>query len=243
MLKLNDDKTELIFIKTPRGVNLPDNTASIRIGETVVKSSASAKNLGVTLDEMVSMDQHISGVCRSAFIQLRYLFQIRSYLPHDSLQTLVHAFITSKLDYCNSLLLGIPANRIKKLQLIQNTAARLVSGSPRYASATPLLKQLHWLPVQQRIQFKTLLLCYKCLNNLAPLYLCELIAAYKPVRTLRSIESNLVVVPRANTARYGNRAFSLAAPMLWNALPAEIRAAKSIAIFKSKLKTHLFGRS
>ena len=147
---------------------------------------------------------------------------------------------TNKLDYCNSLLTGLPKYLIKCLQSVQNAAARLVSGSKKQDHITPILHELHWLPVEKRITYKTLLITFKCLNNLVPSYLSDLIIQYKPTRTLRSSSKNLLVIPRTYTIRYGERAFCAVAPRLWNGLPLDIRSINSLELFKKKLKAFLF---
>ena len=138
------------------------------------------------------------------------------------------------------LLFGLPKYLIQRLQAIQNCAARLVSCKPKYAPATPILRELHWLPVKSRIIFKILLLVDKSLNNLAPAYINSLLKNYKPSRNLRSVDQGLLTVPKSNQRTYGDRAFSVAAPKLWNSLPLDIRNSGSITLFKCKLKTFLF---
>ena len=150
---------------------------------------------------------HINSVCKTSFWHLRNIWRIRTYLDKSSLEILIHAFTTNKLDYCNSLLTGLLKYLIKRLQSVQNAAARLVSGSKKHDHITPVLQDLHWLPVEKRITYKTLLITFKCLNNLAPSYLSDLIIQYKPTGTLRSSSQNLLVIPRTNTIRYGERAF------------------------------------
>ena len=95
-------------------------------------------------------------------------------------KSLVHAFVTCRLDNCNSLLIGSPSFLIQKLQCIQNCAARLVTGQPKFAHVTPILKELHWLPIEQRVAFKVLLLAYKGLNGLAPKYISDMLVRYTP---------------------------------------------------------------
>jgi hypothetical protein len=102
------------------------------------------------------------------------------------------------------------------------------------------LKQLHWLPIRARIDFKILLITYKALNNQAPDYITELLDIYKPKRTLRSASQNLLAVPQSNTKTYGEKAFQVSAPKLWNSLPDYIRLSSSLGIFKDLVKTHLF---
>ena len=155
---------------------------------------------------------------------------------------LIHAFISSKLDYCNVLLSGLQQSQINRLQHVQNSAARLLTATSRYEHVTPVLRSLHWLSVSARIDFKILLLVFKVLNGLGPLYLSELLRPHIPTRNLRSYKKKLLIVPKCNLKTYGCRAFSHRAPTLWNALPDDIRQVELLETFKSKLKTHLFRR-
>ena len=136
-------------------------------------------------------------------------------------------------------LYGIPQAEIKKLQAIQNCAARLVTRTKKYDHITPILKRLHWLPVKWRLQYKVLLLTYKALNGKAPSYISELLTAYSPKEGLRSSEQKLLAIPRTKLKTYGPRSFSVAAPSLWNSLPLSLRDPMSLDSFKVKLKTHL----
>ena len=138
---------------------------------------------------------------------------------------------------------GVPKYQILRLQMIQNVAVRLVTATSRYDHISPVLKQLHWLPVAQRIKFKILLLTYKALKDCAPSYVKDLLQPYVPTRCLRSASHNLLKKPRYNLQSFGARAFSVAAPTLWNSLPLELRNVDSINVFKSKLKTLLFGEA
>ena len=148
--------------------------------------------------------------------------------------------MTARLDYCNSILIGISDAAIHKLQLLQNAAARLVSKTGRYEHITLVMQALHWLPVKQRIEFKVLVLTYKALNGLAPPYVCDMIQPYKPTRALRSADTNLLAVPRDRLKTFGHRSFQYASPHLWNQLPVDMRKSPSLHIFKKRLKTHLF---
>ena len=127
---------------------------------------------------------------------------------------MIHAFVTSRLDCCNSILYGLPMSELSKLQQLQNTVARLVTKAKKTDHITPVLRNLHRLSVRSRISYKILLLTYKALNGMAPIYISELLHIYKPSRTLRSANQNLLVIPRSNTATYGDRAFSICAPKL-----------------------------
>ena len=168
-LKMNDDKTEFLVISSKsiaRGIVSP----MLHIGDHQVVATSTARNIGVMMDSKASMEAHLLSVCKSSFVHIRNLSRIKQFLDSSSLERLAHAFITTQLDYCNSLLCGAPSTLINKLQRIQNIAARLITGHGRCEHITPVLKSLHWLPVKQRITFKTLVLVYKSVNNLAPVY-------------------------------------------------------------------------
>lgn len=198
------------------------------------------KSLGVYFDCLFKFDKQISSVVRSSFFQLRLIAKVKSYLPHKNLEQVIHAFITSRLDYCNSLYFGLDKSSIQRLQLVQNAAARLLTAKKQKDHITPVLRSLHWLPVQRRIEFKTLLLTFKSLNGLAPPYLAEIIRTYTPTRPLRSLNEVLLNVPKSKQKTRGDRAFAVAAPTLWNSLPHKIRSAPTLGSFKSQVKTHLF---
>ncbi len=154
---------------------------------------------------------------------------------------MIHAFISSKLDNMNSLLVGIPDYVVKKLQLIQNNAARLVLRKKKRDHVTPLLRQLHWLPVKSRIRFKICLLTFKALYGLAPPYVTALLTRYEPGRVgLRSGNRCLLQeqVPRLETV--GGRSFAVSAPRMWNSLPIGLRRCQNLESFKKGLKTYLF---
>ena len=189
------------------------------------------------------MDKQINAICKSAFFHLQNISKIRKFISFSHCEILIHSLIASKLDYCNSLLSGLKAEQVRKLQYVQNSAARLLTGTRKYEHITPIFKSLHWLPVHERIDFKLLLLTFKALNNLAPPYLQELLPLYKPTRSLRSSNKGLLIVPRYKLKTYGYRSFSFQAPALWNSLPDEVRACTDLGAFKSKIKTFLFKRA
>ncbi len=155
-------------------------------------------------------------------------------------EILIHAFMTSRLDYCNALLGGCSARLINKLQMVQNAAARVLTRTRKYDHISPVLSTLHWLPTKHRIDFKILLITYKALNGLAPQYLSELLSHYSPSRPLRSQNSGHLIIPRISKSTAGGRSFSYLAPKLWNNLPNTVREADTLCQFKSRLKTHLF---
>lgn len=161
------------------------------------------------------MEQHVNSICRSCYIQIRKIGYIRKYLTVNATKALVNSLITSRIDYCNSLLYGVPKTVLNKLQHVQNTAARLISRTSRYDHITPVLRQLHWLPIQDRICFKLLLITYKALHGQCPLYTRQLLQVHAPARNLRSQNNGVTLtVPRSRRVTFGDRSFATAAPRL-----------------------------
>ena len=241
-LMLNTDKTEVIVLGPEHLRNKLTNDVATLNG-IALASSSSVKNLGVVFDQDMSFISHIKQTSRSAYFHLRNIAKIRHILSQNDAEKLVHAFVTSRLDYCNSLLSGCSNKSIKTLQLIQNAAARLLTRTRKREHISPVLASLHWLPVKSRIEFKILLLTYKALNGQAPSYLNELLIPYYPTRPLRSQTAGLLVVPRVSKSRMGARAFSYQAPLLWNQLPGQVREVDTLSRFKTSLKTFLFNKA
>ena len=241
-LMINDDKTEFLLIGTRKQLAKINTARSITVGEYDIDPGLCARNLGVWFDSQLNMSMHITKFCNAAFYHLHNIRCIKKYLSRDSLLTLIHAFITSRLDYCNSFLYGLPKSQIAKLQRIQNAAARLAMNIGKYSHVTPALYDLHWLPVHARIHFKILVLTFKAIHRLAPPYISDLISVRpKSSYNRRSNSSVLLEPPKEKMlATLGARSFYAAAPCLWNSLPPELRDVKSINIFKRK--THLFGQ-
>ncbi len=153
-------------------------------------------------------------------------------LPVSNAEKLVHAFMTNRLDYCNALLGGWPASSINKLQIVQNVAARVLTRLRKYDHITPILHSLHWLPIKFCISYKILILTFKALNGLAPVYLTSLLSRYNPSRSLRSQNSGLLVVHRIAKSTKGGRAFSHLVPKLWNSLPDNVWGSDTLSLFK-----------
>ncbi len=145
------------------------------------------------------------------------------------------------LDYCSSLLYGLPEAQLKRLQLVHNAAARVVVKKRKFDHISEDLKDLHWLPVKSRIEFKILLLTWKALNDQAPVYLKELLK-YKEDKHDSRVK-NTLFVPKTKLVTCGDRAFSTAAPVLWNSLPNQLRNIDKVSSFKKQLKTYLFRKA
>ena len=237
-LKLNDDKTEVLFITSP---HLQKKTpfSSVHVGSLDIPSNTAAGNLGSVFDQTMRMERHVNKICTSCFLHLRNISAIRNSLTREATEKLIHAFISSRLDNCNSLLYDLPSVLLTKLQRVQNTAARIVTKSSKYENITAVLKDLHWLPVKQRIQFKIITITWKALYDQAPSYIKDLIQPYTPSRELRSSHKHQLAVPRYHRS-HGGRAYSVAAPTLWNALPCTLKELNCYETFKTHLKTLLF---
>ena len=200
------------------------------------------KILGVSLDSMLNLNKHISITCRTVYMHLRRINSIRPYLTEEAWKIPTQSVVISRLDCCNSIFVGMPLNAIRKLQLAHtcNAAARVVQKTPPRAHMTPILRQLHWLPVMKRCQFKLLTITFKSLHDDAPEYIQNLVNRYHPRRQLRSV-NDILLTPNGNrTVKYGRRLMDTAAASLWNPLPIDIKNALNIVSFKKMLKTHLF---
>ncbi len=198
------------------------------------------KDLGVILETDLSFSSHVKAVTKLLYYQLKNIARIRSFVSSQGLEK---CFMP--LSPAGWIIVMVSPHRPSKedlyrqLQLIQNAAARILTRTRKSEHITPVLRSLHWLPVTFRIDFKVLLLVYKPLNGLGPKYFADMLTEYKPNRPLRSLGSSQLEIPRVHTKK-GESAFSYFAARSWNQLPEEIRCAKTLATFKSRLKTHLF---
>ena len=226
LLKLNDDKTELILITTHSNTSQKQHIG-INISDSLITPrNEPPRNLGVLFDSTCSLNDHVSKTLIN--------------LDTPTAEKMINCSITSHLDYCNSLLYGAKGYNISQLQLCQNNVARMLSFRREFDHITPVLKDLHWLPVEQRIEYRVLLLTYKALHGKALSYISQLLSLYTPTRPLRSENKNLLRVPRCRLEGFGRCCFVYAAPSLWNPLPTPVKHASSIDTFKSSLKTYLF---
>lgn len=242
MDELNSSKTEAILVGTPHQTRSSTIT-SITFAGHDIHLSPSVTNLGVIMDPHLTFELHIKQLCKNSFYHLKNIAKLRPSLSLPDAEKLVHAFVSTRLDYCNALLVGISNKNIQKLQYIQNCAARILTKARKFDHITPVLKSLHWLPVSLRIEYKVSLLTHHCLYGNAPIYLKELITPQPSSRHLRSGQANVLQIPRTKLRTMGDRAFCHAAPCLWNALPDHLRAPLTLDTFKKGLKTYLFKKA
>jgi hypothetical protein len=243
MLKLNEEKTEAILCG-PKSKKVSVSLSNISVGQAVIPFSSTIRDLGIMIDANLTMEDHVSSVVRGCFFHLRSLGKLRNALTLKAATTIAVALVISRLDYANSCLWGLPDQQLDRLQRVLNTAARIVTRTKKRDHISPVLRQLHWLPVRKRIDHKVLSLCYKCMYEpTSPQYLRDIVPAHNPPRHLRSSSQSMLSVPSVDghrKRRLGHRAFSQCGPALWNALPQDIRELQSLDCFKRSLKTFLF---
>uniref|UniRef100_A0A3B1J4V1 Reverse transcriptase domain-containing protein n=1 Tax=Astyanax mexicanus TaxID=7994 RepID=A0A3B1J4V1_ASTMX len=237
-LQLNKDKTDFIVF----GCKEKRISVSEHLHTQGLNTKDQVRNLGVIIDSDLSFASHIKSITNTAFYHLKNIARVRCLVSQQDLEKLMHAFISSRVDYCNGLLTGLPKKCIKQLQHIQNAAARILTRTKRTEHITPVLKSLHWLPVIYRIDFKVLLIVYKSLNSSCPEYITDLFREYRPTRSLRSMAKGHLVEPRVRS-KHGEAAFSYYAAYNWNRLPESLRNTPNVELFKSRLKTLLFSRA
>ena len=240
-LQLNTSKTEVMWFSSARRRHQVPADCFV-VGPDSVQPIDCVRDLGLYLDTTMSMREHISRLTSTCFGVLRQIRTIRRCLTSRARNTLVTCFVFARLDYCNSAFAGLSRCDLDRLQAVQNAAVRLVAGARKYDHVTPLLRDKHWLPVEQRIHFKIAVTVYKCLHGLSADYLSDFTrpsTASTISQRLRSADRQQLYVPRSNT-RMGDRSFAVAGPSTWNRLPATVTAAPSLAVFKKQLKTFLF---
>ena len=241
MLMNNAEKTEFSVHGTPQQLaKLGD--ISLNIDRVVIRPSSEVCNLGAIFDSGLTMKPHCKAISKVAYHQLHNINTVRPSLTYEAASMAIHAFVSSRLDNCNALLYGLPKVTITPLQRIQNSAARSLTGARRRDHITPVLRDLHWLPISCRIQYKLLMLVHKALHGTGPEYLWELLVMSIPGRDgLRSANHQMTLLePRTYNATGGERSFQKAAPHLWNALPESLRMTDSLTSFKRSLKTYLY---
>ena len=228
-LALNPDKSEAIWLSTRQRSRTLQPYPSINVAGADVPISNKIKTLGIILDNRLTFDSHVASICASCFFHIRAFRHIRPNLTQDMAKSVAVSLISSRLDYCNSLLYGSSQANIHKLQRVQNVIAKLVCASN--ARSSDALCSLHWLPINQRIKFKLASLTFKLLQHQSPSYLASLITPYMPSRALRSQGQQLLAKPHVKTA-IGSRALRVAAPAVWNSLPLHVRQSPSFDSFK-----------
>jgi hypothetical protein len=242
-LQLNASKTELIWFGSCSNLRrLSSIDSTLTVGTDVIHPTSTVRDLGVYLDSELTMKEHINRTARSCFFQLRRLRQIRRLAGQEVTKRLVSALVLSRLDYCNSTLAGLPQTTLSPLQRVQNAAARLIADAKPRDHITPVMKDLHWLPVTFRIKYKLCLLMHLITIHQCPDYLQDVVSLTSAVATRPGLRSSdgLSYQKPATRTKFGEHAFSHAGPAEWNDLPDSLQDTLNTKQFKRNLKTFLF---
>ena len=242
-LALNPNKSEATVIGTGAKLRVDSKLDAVALGDVHVPVAECVKSLGVSIDCTLSFNQHVNNICKASYFHISALRHIRKCLDDETARTVTSSMVGARLDYCNALLYGTSSTNINKLQRAQNSLARVVTGALRYDHITPVLADLHWLKIQDRITFKIALVTFKAVTTNKPTYLADLISFHTPIRTLRSNNGNRLRTSNVRTA-FGSCAFSHAAPSIWNSLPDYLTdISVSLPTFKRHLKHYLYEQS
>ena len=240
-LKLNTDKTEFIMFGNKTQL-LKTSTSKLDVNNDMIEKSPLVKCLGAWLDENMTFTSHVNRKARTAMLNFRHIRTIRKNLTADACETLCLSLVMSHLDYCNSILLGLPSRTLKPFERIQAMCAKLVLNLKKSDSTTLAYRRLNWLPIKSRIEYKCLTLIHKSLFGISPEYLKNLFVLLPtPRRTLRSSADivNKLLIPSTKLKTFAARSISVKGPELWNKLPRNMRECADLNSFKIQLKSHL----
>ena len=222
---LNPEKSEMLLVARKLVAEKFACGSGVAVAGSNITFSVKLKCLGVTLDQTLSFDQHVKDIVKASNFHIKALRHIRPLLDKKVANTIACSIVTSRLDYCNSLLYGTSQANIQKLQRVQNSLARVVSGAKRRDHITPVLRDLHWLAVDKRIVYKVALITHKVLTQHQPQYLKELVTVYQPTRQLGLASQHLVTKPTSAKTKLGERSFTHASAIVWSNLPDNVRGA------------------
>lgn len=239
-LQLNGEKTEVMYCPPSHSPSGSPQIFSLTSAGAPLVPVKTVRNLGVFIDDDLQLTTQATTTAKTCTLLLRMLWRILPLVPFETRSQIMRSTILSRLDYCNSLFLGAPQYLIQILSRIQAMAAKMALNRKRGSSTTLALRELHWLPVGERIQFKALCIAHRSRYGRCPLPLQERIRWYKPLRELRSAGACLMTTPRFKRTRFGERAFRVVVAQLWNSLPLDIRRMESLLLFRKALKTWLF---
>ena len=239
---LNPDKSEVLLVARKANAIKFASGAGVCVAGSDIVFSVQLKSLGVVIDQSLSFDLHVGNIVKASNFNIRALRHIRPMLDKTVANTIACSIVSTRLDYCNSLLYGMSVNNIGRLQRVQNTLARVVAGTRKRDHITPVLRDLHWLPIARRIEYKVALITHKVLNTGQPEYLNSIVKEYKPQRQLRSQSQRLLSKPSGLSTALASRSFTRASETVWNSLPESVRKIDNTQCFKKKLKTFLFSQ-
>jgi hypothetical protein len=238
LLLLNPDKTNLVVYGSRRLITkLPNDFCLSLLGKDLIPGDV-AKDLGVTFDRNLNFNDHIVKVTALCMSILGQIIRIKHVFSKELLIIIINALVFSKLFYCSSVWSSTSGKNIKKLQYIQNFAARIISGHRKYDHVTPILKELHWIPVKEHLYHRDAVLAFKCMNGMVPEYLSSQFTARGAVSGRITRQSGQLNIPLFISAT-GQKTFQYRITKLWNELPSNLKLNRTISSFKTELKNIL----
>ena len=234
-LLINPDKTKLLLLGTPQMLaRVPEGFGVTLLGKEILPSR-SAKDLGVIVDSRLSFDEHVTDVVSKCTGSLCQINRVKHLFDRSTLITIINSLVFSKIFYCSSMWSSTTKKNIARLQKVQNFAARIVTGTRKYEHITPMLKELHWLPVAKQLEVRDILMAFKCIKGLAPPSLCNKFSTRRQMHTRNTRNKDKLHVPSFRSAT-GQRSFSYRAVQLWNDLPESLANIESFNVFKNAIK-------
>ena len=229
LLLLNPDKTNLMVYGTRQLITkLPSDFCLSLLGKDLIPGDV-AKDLGVTFDRNLNFNDHIVKVTALCMSILGQINRIKHVFSKELLIIIINALVFSKLFYCSSVWSSTSGKNIKKLQYIQNFAARIISGHRKYDHMTPILKELHWIPVKEHF------MAFKCMNGMVPEYSSLQFTARGAASRRITRQSGQLNIPLFTSAT-GQKTFQYRITKLWNKLPSNLKLNRTISSFKTELK-------
>ena len=246
-LKMNANKTEIMVIGNSNNIRSIKNDLGheVPFGNSTITLSEKFRNLGFIFDQTLNLSNHINITKQKAICGLINISHISTLIDQKHRLQLVHSLVLSHIDFCNSLYYGLSNTDLNPLQLILNSAARLIVNMPRFSRdrITPKCIDLHFLPIKARIEFKICLLTFKAIKHGKPSYLADLLKPYVPESNVQLRSSGRLNEPVLSNLSNSERCFEYYAPRLYNRLPENLKTLNSVECFKKNLKTHLFNEA
>ena len=228
LLLLNPDKTKLMVYGTRQMLTrLPNDFCLSLLGKDLIPEDT-VKDLGLTFDRNLSFDDHIVKVTASCMSILGQINRVKHVFNSELLTIVINTLVFSKLFYCSSVWSSSSGNNIKKLQYVQNFAARIISGQCKYDHVTPILKELHWIPVKEHLYYRDAVLAFKCMNGMVPQYLSSQFTTRGTVSRRVTRQSNQLNIPLFTSAK-GQKTFQYRITKLWNELPPDLKLSRTIS--------------
>ena len=241
-LLINAKKTKFLLIGTRQLLRrLPVEMSLSFLGEVITPVS-NAKDLGVILDSNLSYDCHIKDLTSSCMSKLCQISRVKDSFDHNTLQLIISALVMSKLYYCSSVWSNTSIGNIKKLQGVQNFAARIITNTKKYDHITPVLHELGWLPIKDHLLFRDSIMTFKCMNGLAPPYLSNIFCKRNTIHNFDTRKSGSLQIPLCKT-KTGQRSFRYRAVNIWNDLHPTLKKITSLNVYKKELKKDILTKS